>query len=110
MVLLVIALFGLVVPNGMFVYALAHDFPSLAAAFSDRLALSLLIDAVVAVGLLAFVWAVRPIGPVKWPWFVAMSLLGGLGFSVPFYLWLNWRRAPATKSLTDWIRGSGSAE
>ena len=104
MVLLVIALFGLVVPNGMFVYALAHDFPSLAAAFSDRLALSLLIDALIAVGLLAFVWAARPIGPVGWPWFVAMSLLGGLGFSIPFFLWLNWRRSLPRASLSTWLR------
>jgi hypothetical protein len=26
-----------------------------------------------------------------WPWFVVFSLLGGLGFSLPFYYWLNTR-------------------
>ena len=39
-------------------------------------------------------WEVtRPLGPVKWPWFVLLSLVGGLGFSLPLYYWLNQRRS-----------------
>ena len=59
-----------------------------------------------ATGLLGYVWHVRPIGPVRaWPWFVVLSLVGGLGFSIPFYLWLNWRRQPVGTTLTVWLRG-----
>jgi hypothetical protein len=104
MFLLVISLFGLIVPNGLFLYALARDYGSLSEALSNRLALALLIDAFLATGLLAWIFRLRPIGPVKWPWFVVLSLVGGLGFSIPFYLWLNWRRQPAGTSFRAWFR------
>ena len=26
---------------------------------------------------------------IRWTWFVAFSFLGGLGFSLPFYYWLD---------------------
>jgi hypothetical protein len=29
---------------------------------------------------------------VRWHWFVVLSLVGGLGFSIPFYIWLNRRQ------------------
>jgi hypothetical protein len=36
-------------------------------------------------------FARNPIGRYKWPWFVILSLIGGLGFGLPFYWWLNKR-------------------
>jgi hypothetical protein len=91
MMLLAIALFGLLVPNGLFVYWLVHEYGGLAAALQNKPAVALMIDAFMAVGLLAFYFAREPIGRVKWPWFVALSLVGGLGFSLPLYFWLNRR-------------------
>jgi hypothetical protein len=38
-------------------------------------------------------FARRPPDLVRWPWFVALSLLGGLCVGLPFYWWLNTRRA-----------------
>ena len=32
------------------------------------------------------------------------SLLGGLGFSIPLYLWLNWRRQPTRTAFNSWWR------
>ena len=43
--------------------------------------------------LLAYSFAIKPIGKIKWGWFVVLSLLGGLAFSIPFYWWLNKRDA-----------------
>jgi len=43
--------------------------------------------------ILGVYFARRPIGPVKWYWFIVLSLLGGLGFSLPLYYWLNRREA-----------------
>ena len=48
-----------------------------------------MIDAFMAMLLLASLYARRPIGRFAWPWFVLLSLLGGLGFSLPLYWWLN---------------------
>ena len=90
---LVAALFGLFVPNGLFIYWLAADYHGLAPVLHDRLALGFILDAVLATALLAWRYARHPIGPRHWSVFVALSLVGGLGFSLPLYWWLNARQA-----------------
>lgn len=87
--LLSIALFGLIVPNGMFFYFIFAEFTSLSAVLSNWLALGFIIDAFMATGLLAWWFARHPLGPYSWKSFVLLSLLGGLGFSLPFFYYLN---------------------
>ncbi len=86
------ALAGFVIPNAVFVYWLVFEFPGIAAVLHDKLALAFIIDVALALVFLSLYFARRPIGPVKWYWFVILSLLGGLSFSLPLYYWLN---APA---------------
>src|SRR5262245_1546441 len=93
--LLVIAGFGLLVPNGFFVYWLFNEYQGLSAVLNDRPALGFILDAAMALVLLSYAFARTPIGRFRWPWFVGLSLLGGLGFSLPFYWWLNRRGVPA---------------
>jgi hypothetical protein len=103
--LIAVAAFGLLVPGMLSLYAFLHDYPSFAAAFSNRLALAFFIDLVVSTLLLACLFARRPLGPVGWPWFVALSFLGTLAFSIPIFFWLNWRRAPAPRpGFWEWLR------
>lgn len=90
--LLVVAAFGLVVPNGLFIYWLFFELTDLASVLANHLALAFMIDAAMVVAVLTWSFAVSPLGPVRWPWFVGLSLLGGLGFGIPFFIWLN-RRA-----------------
>ena len=90
--LLAIAFLGLVVGDGLFFYWLFHDYHGIAAVLEDRLALSFMIDAMLTLGILTVHFARRPPGPVRWPWFVFLSLVGGLCFGVPFYWWLNTRK------------------
>ena len=89
--LLLVAFFGLTVPNGFFVYWLFTDFTGWSAMVSDRLALGFILDCLMAVALLAYHFARTPPGPIRWPWFVALSFIGGLGFSLPLFWWLNER-------------------
>ena len=91
--LLVVAIFGLVVPNGLFVYLLFAEFNGFGAVLHDKLALAFILDALLALVVLTVYFARRPIGPVAWHWFVVLSFVGGLGFSLPFYYWLNQRSA-----------------
>lgn len=91
MILLAIALFGLTVPNALFLYWLLFESNGLAAALHNKPAVALMIDALMALGLLAYYFAREPPGRFKWPWFVGLSLIGGLGFSLPMYVWLNRR-------------------
>jgi hypothetical protein len=89
MLLLIIALFGLIVPNGIFIYWLFTEFESVGEVMSNKLAAAFIIDAFMAMFLLAYWFAVKPIGKIRWYWFIVLSLVGGLGFSLPFYWWLN---------------------
>lgn len=93
MILLLIALFSLVVPNGLFLYWLLYEYDGLANLAQNKLALAFIMDAFLAMGLLAYSFARKPIGKIKWPWFIVLSLLGGLGFSLPLYWWLNKRES-----------------
>lgn len=91
MALLLIALFGLFVPNGIFVYWLFTDFNSMSDVTNNRLALGFIIEAFVVLAMLAYYFAKNPPGKISWYWFVVLSLIGGLGFGLPFYWWLNRR-------------------
>ena len=101
--LLVLAIIGNIVPGGIFLYWLAHDYTSLAAALSDRLALAFFTDLLLSTIFLAYLFALKPLGRIKWYWFVAMSLLGTLAFSIPLFVWLNWRLLVVPRpSFRDW--------
>lgn len=91
--LLLTALFGLIVPNGLFLYWLLVEYAGISAVLDNKLALGFMLDAFLSLILLTIYFARHPLGPVAWPWFVLLSFLGGLGFSLPFYYWLN-RREP----------------
>jgi len=88
-----VALLGFFVPNGFFLYWLVFEFHGLGAVMHDKLALGFILDVALALVLLSVYFARRPIGPVTWHVFVLLSLLGGLGFSLPLYYWLNQRPA-----------------
>ena len=89
--LLIAALFGLFVPNGLFIYWLFAEFDGLGPVLHDKLALAFILDALLALVVLSCYFAKQPPGRVPWPWFVVLSFVGGLGFSLPFYWWLNTR-------------------
>jgi len=94
MALLLFAFFGLIVGDGLFLVWLMNDFHGLGPVLQDRLALSFMVDAVLTLLILTIHFARRPPGPVRWPWFVVLSLVGGLCFGIPFYWWLNHRARP----------------
>ena len=103
--LLSLAAIGLLGPGGLLLYWAHNDYVSLSATFSDWLAMAYILDLVMSTFLLALLIAMRPIGPVKWYWFIALSLLGTLAFSIPFFLWLAWRRASDGRlSFAQWWR------
>ena len=89
--LLLVAAFGFLVPNGFFVYWLANEYRGLGPVLQDNLALGFILDVAVTLIILTVYFAKHPLGRVGWPWFVLLSFLGGLGFSLPLYYWLNQR-------------------
>ncbi|MGD8319001.1 MAG: DUF2834 domain-containing protein [Gemmatimonadota bacterium] len=104
--LLGVALFGLVVPNGLFLHWLFVERPGVQAVLANHLAVAFMLDAMLVLLVLTVRFAVHPPGRLRWPWFVLLSLVGGLGFSLPVYLWLNRRgeglpRPPAPPTPPD---------
>lgn len=83
-----LAVFGLLVPNGVFIYFFATDPALLRAALTNPLSLVFILEAIFLMFL--FAWLVgrmglrRPSGLA----FVMMSLVGSLAFSVPAVLYL----------------------
>ena len=103
--LIFLAAVGNLVPGGLFLYWFFNDYTSLSAALTDWLALAFFVDLLLSTFALAYLFARKPIGPVKWPWLVALSLLGTLAFAIPLFVWLNWRAVPAPRpSFDDWWR------
>ena len=99
MALVLFAFVGLIVGDGLFIYWLAHDLQGFEAVLQNRLALSFIIDATLTLGLLTVYFARTPPGPYRWPWFLVLSLVGGLCFGLPFYWWLN-KRAGTTAAVS----------
>jgi hypothetical protein len=93
-VLAAFTFFGL---NGAFVYGLLHP-ALLQAALANPLALAFILEAFVLVGVLAYLLRRWGVSRLPWGWFVVLSLLGGLAFSLPVVLLVTGRMG---KSVAD---------
>jgi hypothetical protein len=95
-----VALFGLAGPNGVFLYYLAVHWNETWATLRHPAALAFVVEAFVVMGLVAVYVAHRPLGNGRFGWqsFVALSLLGGLAFSLPTFYLLNSPKAGAAGS------------
>lgn len=91
--LLALAIFGAVVPNGIFVYYFLASPETTKAALTNPISLVFITEAFILMFL--FAWLLRkaacrkPSGAL----FVVMSLLGTMVFSIPAALWMQIRRA-----------------
>ena len=98
--LLTFALFGLIVPNGIFLYYSLRAPATLYAALGNPVSLVFIGEAFFLMFLFAWVlrhWGIRAPG---WFAFIAMSLIGSMIFSVPTFLYFASRNA-ARRSRED---------
>ena len=84
-----VAVFGLLGPNGVFIYFALFRWSDLLAAMQHPVTLAFVVEAFLVMGLLAVFFAQRPIGRWGWKTFVVLSLIGGLGFGIPAFVLLN---------------------
>ncbi len=84
-----VAAFGMLGPNAVFVYYALARRAEFMAAMRHPVGLSLLVDAMIAMALMA--WAIAKYGKLRHGWqsFVGLSLLGGLVFSIPAFVLIN---------------------
>jgi hypothetical protein len=90
--LLATAAFGLLVPNGLFLYAAATRPELVKAALANSVALAFMLEALVLLVLFGCLIRARGFRSPGWSLFVVWSLVGGLAFSVPFFLWRHSRK------------------
>ncbi|MDQ3545452.1 MAG: hypothetical protein M3429_02875, partial [Verrucomicrobiota bacterium] len=87
------AISGLIVPNGFFLYYSLVAPASLHAALTNPIALVFITEAFVLMFLLSWLihrWGIRSPG---WLAFIVMSLVGSMVFSVPAFLYLTSRNS-----------------
>jgi len=93
--LLALALFGLFVPNGIFVFVVVTQPHLLLDALSHPLTVVFMAEALALTGLAAWWLHLRGDPRPGWLGFIALSLLGSLLFSVPLTLYLHARTRDA---------------
>jgi len=91
--LAIVALLGGVGLNGTFLYN-AFLYPeTMRTALQNPIGVVFIAEALVMTAFLALVVAVLPTRRIGWKGFVALSIVGGIAFSVPAALWLELRDA-----------------
>ena len=90
--LIALAIFGLVVPNGLFLYFFLFAPAVLSAALANPVALLFMLEALLL--MILFAWVIHHRGHRSPGWFVfiVMSLAGSMVFSVPAFLYLTSRK------------------
>jgi hypothetical protein len=106
--LLALALFGLFVPNGVFLYCFFATPEVVKAALGNPVALVFMAEAMLL--MLLFAWIVPRLGlrSPAWTIFILASLVGSLAFSVPAFLYLasrNTRRSAHKAPGQPWNAG-----
>ena len=88
-ILLVLAIIGLLGPNGLFIWATVARPELLSAAMGNPVAQVFMVEAFVLMFLFAYLIARQGLRSPGWLTFILMSLAGSMMFSVPacLYLW-----------------------
>jgi hypothetical protein len=77
---------GLVALNGAFIYAIVFEPGTLVAALTNPVAVTFIVEALVLVGVFAYLLQKSSVSSLHWGWFVFLSLLGSLAFALPVAL------------------------
>ena len=90
--LTLIAIFCFSGLNGVFVYTLLWQPATITAALENPVSAVFMVESLLLVGVLAYLFSRWGVSRVHWGWFVFLSLLGGLAFSIPAVLLLRKQR------------------
>lgn len=102
-VLIVLALFGFMIPNGIFLYYAIAEPKLFFAAHTNPVAAVFILEALLLMVMFAWLidrWNFRSPG---WVVFILMSMVGSMAFSVPAFLYVTSRKARANSSRLDHV-------
>ncbi len=78
--------FGFFAVNGAFAYGLLFQPDAMTAAWTNPLAAAFMVEALVLVGVFAYLFERWEVSRLGWGWFVFLSLLGSMAFAIPVVL------------------------
>ena len=81
-----LGVFGFLVVNGAFVYGMLFQPDTLTTAWTNPLAAAFMVEALVLVGVFAYLFERWGVSRLGWGWFVFLSLLGSMAFAIPIVL------------------------
>jgi len=84
--LIVLGAFGFLAVNGAFIYGSVYRPESMMTSLSDPLAAAFIVEALVLVGVFAYLFRRWGVSRLGWGWFVSLSLLGSMAFAIPVVL------------------------
>jgi hypothetical protein len=90
--LAVLGAFGFLVVNGAFAYGLLCKPDAVVSALTNPVAAAFIVEALVLVGVFAYLFERWGVSRLNWGWFVVLSLVGSMAFAVPVVLLFH-RRA-----------------
>jgi len=81
-----LGVFGFLAVNGAFAYGLMFRPDALTSALTNPLAAAFIVEALVLVGVFAYLFERWGVSRLGWGWFVFLSLLGSMAFAIPVVL------------------------
>jgi CDP-diglyceride synthetase len=81
-----LAVFGFVAVNGAFLHGLLFQPHALAEAIRNPIAAAFMVEALVLVGVFAYLFSKWRVNRLPWVWFVLLSLVGSMAFALPIVL------------------------
>jgi hypothetical protein len=84
--LIVLGVFGFLVVYGAFAYGMLFEPDALEMALSNPVAAAFIVEALILVGVLAYLFERWGVSRLGWGWFVVLSLLGSMAFAIPVVL------------------------
>ncbi len=93
--LVALGAFGFTAVNGAFAYGLLFQPDALTDALTNPLAAAFIVEALVLVGVFAYLFERWGVSRLGWGWFVFLSLLGSMAFAIPVVLLFPRANRPA---------------
>jgi hypothetical protein len=84
--LTLLGVFGFLAVNGAFAYGMLFEPDALETALSNPVAAAFIVEALILVGVLAYLFERWGVSRLGWGWFVVLSLLGSMAFAIPVVL------------------------
>jgi len=81
-----LSVFGFLAINGAFLYGVFIRPELMTEALTNPIALAFIVEALVLMGVFAYLLTKWGVGKLHWGWFVFLSLLGSLAFALPVLL------------------------